>query len=315
MYAPAVLPTHLYYPTLKLLGKKIITVFLGSDIRYWYAFTEEMKSLGVEAEISPFFEYARTRTGGSYWDKLCTVKVAENYSDLIISDPDCSQLQTRPYMRSNVPLDLSEYRFNVPGRIKPLILHAPSVPEAKGTDIIIKVINELKLEGLEFEFQLIEQMPNKELRQLLTNSDIVIDQLYSATLGTLSAEAMATGNVVFVRYMPEFSRIPADCPAINVNVFTLKNKLRRIIMDVDQRKSLANRGRTYTEIYNDHIKICQNFLTWLSQKDYQNNGFQPTFYKYFDLPKDILEDEKRENRKKRYDFFKMLLSTGSTKKR
>jgi hypothetical protein len=243
------------------------------------------------------------------------VKVAEKYSDLIISDPDCSQLQTRPYMRSNVPLDLSEYRFNVPCRKKPLILHAPSVPEAKGTDIIINVINELKEEGLEFEFQLIEKMPNRELRQLLTDSDIVIDQLYSATLGALSAEAMATGNAVFVRYMPDFSKIPPDCPAINVNVFTLKNNLRKIILDVDQRKSLANRGRTYAEIYNDHIKICRNLLTWLSQKDYINYGFQPTFYKNFHLPKKVLEDEKREKSRKRYDFFRMLLSTGSTKKR
>jgi hypothetical protein len=315
MYAPAVLPTHLYYPILKSLGKKIITVFLGSDIRYWYAFAEEMKSFGVQDEMLPFFEYARNRSGGSYWDKLRTVKVAEKYSDLIISDPDCGQLQTRPYMRSNVPLDLSEYRFNVPGRIKPLILHAPSVPEAKGTDIIINVIKELKEEGLKFEFQLIEEMPNGELRELLSGSDIVIDQLYSATIGTLSAEAMATGNAVFVRYMSDFSKIPPDCPAINVNVFSLKDSLREIILDVDQRKALAYRGRTYAETFNDHIKICKNLLTWLSQKDNINYDFQPTFYKNFHLPEKVLKDEKREKSRKRYDFFRMLLSTGSTKKR
>ena len=122
MFAPPVLPTHLYYPVLKLLGKKIITPFWGSDIRYWYAFAEEMKSLGVQDEISPFFEYAKNRSGGSYWDKQRTVKVAERYSDLILSQPDCGQLQTRPYMRGSVPLDLSQYEFNVPGRTKPLIL-------------------------------------------------------------------------------------------------------------------------------------------------------------------------------------------------
>ena len=131
MYAPAVLPTNLYYPILKLLGKKIITPFWGSDIRYWYAFAEEMRSFGVQDEILPFIEYARNRSGGSYWDKQRTVRAAEKYSDLIISQPDFSQLQTRPYMRAIVPLDLSEYRFNVPGRIKPLILHAPSQPEAR----------------------------------------------------------------------------------------------------------------------------------------------------------------------------------------
>jgi hypothetical protein len=315
MYAPAVLPTHLYYPILKLLGKKMITAFWGSDIRYWYAFAEEMRSLGVQDEVFPLFEYARTRSGGSYWDKLHTVKVAEKYSDLIISVPDCAQLQTRPYMRAIVPLDLSEYRFNVPGRITPLILHAPSVPEAKGTDIIINAIKELKEEGLEFEFQLIEKMPNRKLRELLADSDIVIDQLYSATTGGLSAEAMASGNVVLTRIMDDYSKALPDCPAVNANMFTLKDNLRKIIRDVDQRKALAYRGRTYVETYNDHIKVCKNLLTWLSQKDDINYDFHPTFYTHFHPPEKVLRDEKQEKSRNLYDFFRTLLSTGSTKKR
>jgi hypothetical protein len=315
MYAPAVLPTHLYYPILKSLGKKIITAFWGSDIRYWYAFAEEMRSLGVQDEVFPFFEYARTRSGGSYWDKLRTVKVAEKYSDLIISVPDCAQLQTHPYMRAIVPLDLSEYRFNVPGRIKPLILHAPSVPEAKGTDIILNVIKELKEEGLEFEFQLIEKMPNRKLRELLADSDIVIDQLYSDTTGGLSAEAMASGNAVLTRIMDDYSNALPDCPAVNANMFTLKDNLRKIIWDVDQRKALAYRGRTFVETYNDHIKVCQNLLTWLNQKDDINYDFHPTFYTHFRPSEKVLMDEKQEKNRNRYDFFRTLLSTGSTKKR
>ncbi|MBK7653169.1 MAG: hypothetical protein IPJ20_23945 [Flammeovirgaceae bacterium] len=62
MYAPAVLPTYLYYPFLKGLGKKIITAFWGSDIRYWYAFAEEMKSFNVQDEVFPFFEYVSGRS-------------------------------------------------------------------------------------------------------------------------------------------------------------------------------------------------------------------------------------------------------------
>lgn len=174
-YAPAVLPNHLYYPILKAAGKKIVTVFWGSDVRYWYTFAEEMRKLGAYHEMAPFFDYARTRSGGSYWDKLRTVKTAERYSDLILAQPDSGQLLTRPYMRTHVPLDLSEYRFNVPGRTEPLIVHAPSVPEAKGTDVILRVIQELRAEGIRFEFRRIENMPNSELRRLLAESDIVVD--------------------------------------------------------------------------------------------------------------------------------------------
>ena len=315
LYAPAVLPTYLYYPILKFFGRKIITAYWGSDIRYWYAFAEEMRSLKADGEMFPFFDYAKNRTGGSYWDKARTIKTAEKYSDLILSQPDCAQLQSRPYMRAGVPLILSEYTFNVPARAVPLILHAPSDPAAKGTDVILRVIQELKEEGLQFEFRLIDQMPNKKLRELLSTSDIVVDELYSATVAALSAEAMATGNVVLVRYMADYSKVPAGCPAINTNIFTLKDNLRQVIMDVELRKELAQRGRSYVEAVNDHVKICRDMLDWLEQKDTLQYDFYPTFHKTLNIPQGILEDEKKESGRKRKEFFKTLLSTGDTTKK
>lgn len=315
LFAPAVLPTDLYYPLLKRMGKGIITAYWGSDIRYWYAFSQEMADLGMYEEMAPFFEYARDRSGGSYWDKLRTIRVAEKYSDLIISQPDCAQLQIRPYMRANLPLDLSKYKFVVPGRTKPLILHAPSVPEAKGTNVVVRVVQELRDAGLEFDFRLVEKMPNSELRNLLTESDIVIDELYSATVAGLSAEAMATGNAVLVRYMTDYCKVPLGCPAINVNKFTLKNSLREMILDVNRRKELARSGRPYVESANDHIKICSDLLTWLSNKDHLDYDFHPTFFQKLIIPGQILREENEEARSKRYDFFKTLLSTGTTRKK
>lgn len=315
MYAPAVLPTHLYYPLLKILGKDIITVFWGSDIRYWYALAEEMKSYNVQDEMSPLFEYAKSRSGGSYWDKKRTISVAEKYSDLILSQPDYAQLQSQPYMRCQIPLDLSEYKFSVPGRTNPLILHAPSVPEAKGTDIVLKVIEELKEEGLQFEFRLIEKMPNRDLRKLLTESDIVVDQLFSSTIAGFAAEAMATGNAVIARYMEEYTKVPAGCPAINANKFTLKNKLREIILDVNMRKTLAERGRPYVEMANDNIRVCNDILYWFGQKENLTYDFYPTFHKSLHLPSSLLSEERKETARKRSDFFRGLISTGTTKRK
>ena len=176
------------------------------------------------------------------------------------------------------------------------------------------MIKILKEEGLEFEFRLIEKMRNVELRDQLADSDIVIDELYSATVGGLSLEAMATGNAVLVRYMADYCKVPLGCPAINVNKFTLKDKLRQVIVDVDQRKALAYRGRPYVDSHNDHIKICRDLLDWLIRKDAIDYDFHPTFDKEFYLPPDILADEKKEMDKKSRDFFRVLLSTGTTKK-
>lgn len=314
LYAPAVLPTHLYYPILKTAGKKIVTVFWGSDVRYWYAFAEDMRQHGADEEMHPFFDYARTRSGGSYWDKLRTIHTAEKYSSLILSQPDCAQLQTRPYMRTHIPLELSEYRFNLPGRTRPLILHAPSVPEAKGTDVILRVMDELRAEGLEFDFRKIEKLPNPELRALLAESDIVVDELYAATIGGLSAEAMATGNAVLVRYMEGYSKVPPGCPALNTNVFTLKDNLRRMIVNVDERRALAERGRPYVEAVNDNVKVCREILQWLENRESLEYDFHPTFHETYHLPDEILVADKEEARYRRSDFFKTLLTTGATKR-
>ena len=313
IYAPAVLPTGIIYPVLKLLGKKIITVFLGSDIRYWYAFQEEMKSLGVHNEMLPFFEYAKNRSGGSYWDKQRTVEVAEKYSAIIISQPDYSQLLSRPYMRACVPLNLSTLTFNVPARSEPLILHAPSVPEAKGTDIVLRVIEELSAEGLRFQFRLIENMPNEDLRNLLAEADIVVDEFYSVTVGGLSSEAMATGNAVLTRYLADFSKVPPGCPAINTSIHTLKDNLRQIILDLELRTQLAYAGRPYVEANNDNVKVCTDLLNWVEQKNTLTYDFYPSFYKKLKIPEQILTEEKLNTRKRRRELYKSLFSNGTMK--
>jgi len=141
-----------------------------------------------------------------------------------------------------------------------------------------------------------------------------VDELYSATVGGLSAEAMATGNAVLTRYMEEYSKVPAGCPAINTNVFTLKDNLRRMIQNVDERKAIAARGRPYAESVNDHVKVCGDILSWLGQADSLEYDFHPAFIQTYSVPNEILAAEKKEAKHKRAEFFKTLLATGVTKR-
>ncbi len=313
MFAPAVLPSHLYYPILKRMGKKIVTAFWGSDIRYWYAFEQDMRQRGVAANLEPFIRYTRERSGGNYFDKLRTVRTAEKYSDLILSQPDCAQLETRPYMRANVPLDLSRFQALVPDRVVPLILHAPSIRGAKGTEHIIAAVEQLKSEGVQFDFQLIENMPNAQLRELLTQADIVVDELYALTVGGLSAEAMASGCAVLVSYDAEYSRVPSGCPAINTHVDTLVDHLRQLIVDRNLRRHLALAGRPYVEAHNDHIRIAQQILDWVQAGAIQPYDFVPTFYRDFTMPADLVMQERAHTWTRRKQFIGLITRTGGTR--
>lgn len=275
------------YKIIKQAGKKIVSTFWGSDIRYWHALKKEMEEFGVEGEIEPFIDFVAnfTQYKSTYKAKRRIVAAAERYSDLILSQPGFGQLQTRPYMRAIAPLDLSEYKFEIPNRIVPLILHAPSRRGVKGTDYVLQAMEKLKQEGIPFTFRLIENMPNPEVRKELTEADILVDELYSETIGVLSAEAMASGTVTLVRYMPDYAGVPSGCPAVNVTKDTLVDRLRNIIIDRSLRQRLAEAGRPYVELNNNHIEIARNILHWLKQDVITQYDFTPSFYQTYIPPR------------------------------
>ncbi len=284
LFGSSLLPRRLDYRWLRLLGKPIVCVFLGSDIRYGPAFEQEMSSLGVADEIRPFIDYVNSLPNSSYRSKRSIIASAERNASLILSQPGFGQLQTRPYMRVTIPIDLSLFEFHVPDRKVPLVLHAPSNRSVKGTDVVMASVDQLRREGVQFEFQLIENTPHSDLRRLLAASDIVVDELYSETIGVLSTEAMAAGNAVLVRYMPEYAKVPADCPAINVNRSTLTDHLRQIIRDRELRRRLAFEGRAFVEAHHDHVLIARQILQWLQAGEAQAFDFVPDFYRQLRLP-------------------------------
>lgn len=314
LYSPAVLPLGPFLKLLRRQNKKIVCIFWGSDIRYWYALQEEMQQLGIDKEMEPFFEFAKQRVGGSYFDKLNTVRAAEKYADLILSQPEYSQLLRRPHNRATIPLDLDAFKPVTEERGKPLILHAPSVPEAKGTDRILKAIKSLKSEGIEFDFQKVEKMPNSKLRNLLNEADILVDQLYSTTIASVASEAMASGCAVLARYLPDYSKVEMPCPVVNTNIFTFKDDLRALILDKGRRQELSEAGPNYVRRVNDCTKVAARILEALEKPEDQEYDFYPTFNKTFAMPKELLDEEKRTANQKRANFFKILLSTGTTKK-
>ena len=278
VFASSFFNKYIDYPILKLFRKRVVSIFLGDDIRHWSAYEQEMRVLGMHKDLEPLIEVMKGY-GNSLHAQIMKVRAAEKYADLIFSQPAMGQLQVRPYMRTNIPLDLSRYRFSVPAREVPLILHAPSSRQVKGTDCILAVVDAMKKDGLNFEFELIENMPNEQLLNLLAEADIVIDQLFSQTIATLALESMASGNVVLSRYNNDYSKIPPDCPVVNVSRTTLKEAMREVVCNLDLRKRLAHEGRVYVEKYHSHRIVAQQILNWLGNDEIESYDFTPTFFR------------------------------------
>jgi hypothetical protein len=293
----SLLPAYLDYRLIKRAGKKLVVAFLGSEIRHWSAYKSEMTELGYFDRVRPFVEHIVHHNYGDYHQMRERVQQAERWADLILSQPGFAQLQAKPYMRVTAPLDLEKFTYAPRFREIPLVLHAPTSRGVKGTEHVLVAVDALRREGVQFEFRLIEKMPHEALCRLLEESDIVVDELYSDTVGVLSAEAMATGNVVLTSHFREFARVPADCPVLDVHAGTVTSRLRQAIVDRALRARLTSEGRSFVERHHDCRTIAKQILAWLEPGGIEAFDFTPTFQSRFQVPERVLRDERLESRR------------------
>lgn len=144
---------------------------------------------------------------------------------------------------------------------RPLIVHSPSVKVGKGTNIIVPIIEELKL-TYNFDFKLVHGVSRKEALNIMRSADISIDQIIVGGYGMASCEAMALGKPVVNFILPEIflAGLPPDCPIVNASPDTLKRELIRLIESPSLRHELGRRSRRFVEEHNDADKIALQLI-------------------------------------------------------
>ena len=255
---------------LKMFKKKLIMQFQGDDIRQGDVC---LKKFDISPAQSVEKHYYGART-----DKMKRKIVAfyEKHCDLIYYlNPDLkhilgSKAKFLPYCH----IDLNDWTPRAIMENKILkIGHAPSNRGFKGTDEILKVIRQLKDEGYEFEFVLIEGVSHDEAKEIYKTLDIMIDQLYAGWYGGLAVELMALAVPVLcyiresdLKHIPE--NMAKDLPIINVNSETLIHTLRHLILsDRTDLKTIGKNSRVFAETYHDPIVVTKRVI-----HDFENHS-------------------------------------------
>lgn len=255
---------------LKYLKKndiKIITIFLGSEIRDYDVLAQQFD---VSQWKFPKKYYLRT-----FEDKYKKLRLQEKFSDAIFSVPDQSGLAMKPYFHIQIPINLDEIKFKFNIRSKLKIMHAPTEPAIKGTDIIEECLDNLKTNGYEFEYIRIKGVSHQVLLEMLPDIDILVDEIVLHGPGVLSFEAMAAGCVVLTRYITD----SPPCfrpPVIDIDANNLYDKISKIITDVNTRKELSYAGRAYVERNNTIEKVATDMLSKLNSTNYD---YYPKFFR------------------------------------
>ncbi|TVM18439.1 hypothetical protein DPQ33_06760 [Oceanidesulfovibrio indonesiensis] len=287
----SLLPRLVDLPVLRQMGKTIISRHCGTEVRdahlariFWedygrrYPFYERdlnapKADIRCENDLLPLGRYHPGLAS-----KLHNARTSELYADLVTCGPPSHTLALRPYVQTGPPIDLRDFRFRIPRRRVPVIVHAPSSMEYKQTDSILRMLDELLEEGVRFHLDLLHEVPNEVVRQKLTDADIVIDEL-SCGSGVLAYEGAAAGCAVLSGHDGVSSPLPRNRPVLNIDEGNFKDRVRKVVENIDYRTHLAVKGREYVNSgIGSPASIAACLLNALERAESGDSDLYPTLF-------------------------------------
>lgn len=239
---------------LKRSGKRIFVTFQGSDAR-----PSTRPGSATENRVR--------RSRIAYFDRWADGLYALN-PDLLRALPGRARFV--PYAHVD-PREWTETFTQSAGSHRPVVVHAPTNRQIKGTEHVLEAVNALEREGFPIDFRLIEGMEAAEARRQFMQADVAIDQLLIGWYGGFAVEMMALRKPVISFLRDEdLDLLPRDMqrdlPVISATPATIKQTLRDLLTrGSGQLAALGQRSRAYVERYHDPLRIAARL-----KADYEN---------------------------------------------
>lgn len=185
-------------------GVHLVCLFTGSDIRSITLMRRFQEATGIET-IATYIDQVWPLAATAEYDdqRRRTAEVADKYADVIFnaSADQLSYLQRKtqpfPYFYPDEDIFLDASKHDAPGRR--LVVHAPSSPIIKGTQVVRAAIHRLHSEGFEFDYRELIDVPHEEVLKSLRDAHIVLNEFYAFVPGVFGVEAMANGCALLTR--------------------------------------------------------------------------------------------------------------------
>jgi len=215
---------------LKKRKKKIVCCYFGSDLRTRGIFKEldEMSDLNLTVEF----------------DHL---SIHKNINFLYF------------------PFDEKQFEIKKKNNSKIKIIHSPTNRKYKGTDKILKVINEVqKIRNI--EFILLENVERTKVLEIKSTCDLAIDQvggeMGGSGYGKNSIENLSMGAPTFTEFSEEYLMFIKNNPFIHSTIETLKENLIKIIDNSTLRDEIVLKGREWVEDHHSFSAVNKTLLTY-----------------------------------------------------
>lgn len=208
---------------MKRQGKKIICCYTGSDLR----------TRGVIEKI----------------DQMSETNVTVEFD----------HLQLHPNIKHVFfPFDASRFKPHEHHvNTKPVrIGHAPTNRAAKGSDIIIPILQKLSRTH-NAEIELIEGMSYEKALERKRACDIFVDQIGDLGYGINSLEAMAMGIPACSCLAPGFAEMYPDHAFVDIHAENLADRLTPLIENASFRRVIGERARDWVRENHDAVKVVR----------------------------------------------------------
>lgn len=171
-------------------------------------------------------------------------------------------------LKKTIPIPMNINNITYEGnkvKNKIVIFHGLNRENFKGTRYIRRAMEIIK-ERYKDEVEIIidGKMPFDKYLDVMSHSNIIIDQCKSYGYGMNAIYSMAKGKIVMSGAEPETIKELAveNCPIINIrpDVNDIVNKLEMLIKDKQNIEQLGYESRKYVEKHHDYIKVAQKYV-------------------------------------------------------
>ncbi|MCR2824033.1 hypothetical protein NQ160_00660 [Microbacterium sp. zg.Y909] len=140
-------------------------------------------------------------------------------------------------------------------RERPIVVHAPTNPRVKGTQLIEPVVEALADAGA-LEYRRVLRVPSAEMPRLYSEADIVLEQFALGMYSVTSVEAMAAGRLVIAHVHEQVRDHVRDVTGLEVPVVeatpaTLHDVLHDVIERPEYYQAIAARGPGFVGAVHD----------------------------------------------------------------
>ncbi len=279
VYGRTFLPGCIDLWLLKLLQKRTVFVFLGSDSRPLIlngAYLSTIDWVHTPEVRKKLLKMQRTMSA--------LISRIDRSADIVIDSPLSGHSHTRwcaNWFQFGFPYPVPLTTGSFPGLEILRVLHAPSSGAYKGTKLIREAVQRAQAGGIPIHYEELSNQPNHEVVKAIKRCHVVIDELYSDTgLAGLGVEAASQGRIVVVGG-EQWDQVEAwmgqdpPFPSIRVRPGQIEETLHNLW---DRREALPELGAAHHEFMMKHWSaeiVAARLVSWVRDGVPETARFQP----------------------------------------